>query len=55
MPPAATTGIWAPPYFDAGGGEAWMIARSVPARDTESVFAIITTDLRVDGREGGGR
>ena len=33
----------------------WMIARSVPARDTESVFAIITTDLRVDGREGGGR
>ena len=35
------------PYFDAGGGEIWMITRSVPARDAW-VFAIVTTDLPVD-------
>ena len=37
-----------PPYFDAGGGEIWMIPRSVPARDAEGIFAIVTTDLPVD-------
>ena len=48
MPLAANAGIWTPPYFDAGGGEIWMITRSVPARDSEGVFAIVTTDLPVD-------
>ena len=41
-------GIWTAPYFDAGGGEIWMITRSVPARDAEGIFAIVTTDLPVD-------
>ncbi|MYI26389.1 MAG: hypothetical protein F4109_13305 [Gammaproteobacteria bacterium] len=44
----ADAGVWTPPYFDAGGGEIWMITRSVPARDAGSVFAIVTTDLPVD-------
>ena len=35
MPLAANAGIWTPPYFDAGGGEIWMITRSVPARDAD--------------------
>ena len=48
MPLAAEDGVWTPPYFDAGGGEIWMITRSVPATDTGGVFAIITTDLPVD-------
>ncbi len=48
MPLAANAGIWTPPYFDAGGGEIWMITRSVPARDADGIFAIITTDLPVD-------
>ena len=48
MPLAADAGVWTPPYFDAGGGEIWMITRAVPARDSEGVFAIITTDLPVD-------
>ena len=48
MPLAANAGIWTPPYFDAGGGEIWMITRSAPARDTDGIFAIITTDLPVD-------
>ena len=48
MPLAADAGIWTRPYFDAGGGEIWMITRSVPARDGEHVFAIVTTDLPVD-------
>ncbi len=47
-PLTANAGIWTAPYFDAGGGEIWMITRSVPARDAEGIFAIITTDLPVD-------
>ena len=52
MPLAAEAGVWTPPYFDAGGGEIWMIARAVPARDSEGVFAIVTTDLSVDAPGG---
>ena len=48
MPLTANANIWTSPYFDVGGGEIWMITRSVPARDAESVFAIVTTDLPVD-------
>ena len=48
MPLAVNGSIWTAPYFDAGGGEIWMITRSVPARDNEGVFAIVTTDLPVD-------
>ncbi len=55
MPLEANAGIWTAPYFDAGGGEIWMITRSVPARDDEGVFAIVTTDLPVDPPEGNER
>ena len=47
-PLAANAGVWTDPYFDAGGGEIWMITRSVPVRDADGVFAIVTTDLPVD-------
>ena len=47
-PLAADAGVWTDPYFDAGGGEVWMVTRSVPVRDAEGIFAIITTDLAVD-------
>ena len=47
-PLAAGAGVWTAPYFDAGGGEIWMVTRSVPVRDAEGVFAIVTTDLPVD-------
>ena len=47
-PIAADEGVWSEPYFDAGGGEIWMITRSVPVRDSEGVFAVVTTDLEVD-------
>ena len=40
--------IWTTPYFDTGGGEIWIITRSVPVRDAEGIIAIITTDLPVD-------
>ena len=49
MPMESNQGIWTQPYFDAGGGEIWMVTRSVPARDEEGVFAIVTTDLPVEG------
>ena len=52
MPLAADAGVWTPPYFDAGGGEIWMITRSVPARDADGIFAIVTTDLPVDAPDG---
>ncbi len=48
MPLDANEGIWTAPYFDAGGGETWMITRSVPVRDDEMIFAVVTTDLPVD-------
>ena len=47
-PLAADAGVWTAPYFDAGGGEIWMITRSVPIQDAEGIFAIITTDLPAD-------
>ena len=47
-PIAANTAIRTQPYFDAGGGEVWMITRAVPLRDARGLFAIITTDLTVD-------
>ena len=47
-PLAAEAGVWTDPYFDAGGGEIWMITRSVPVRNDEGIFAIITTDLPVE-------
>lgn len=47
-PLAESGSIWTAPYFDAGGGEIWMVTRSVPVRDTEGVFAIVTTDLGVE-------
>ena len=47
-PLAANEGVWTAPYFDAGGGEIWMVTRSVPVRDAEGVFALITTDLPVE-------
>ena len=47
-PLAANAGVWTVPYFDAAGGEIWMVTRSVPVRDAEGVFALITTDLPVE-------
>ena len=47
-PLEANAGIWTDPYFDAGGGEIWMITRAVPARDAEGILAIVTTDLPVE-------
>ena len=47
-PLATNEGAWTNPYFDAGGGEIWMITRSVPVRDANGVFAIVTTDLPVE-------
>ncbi len=46
-PLAENAGTWTAPYFDAGGGEVWMVTRSVPVRDAAGVFAIVTTDLVV--------
>ena len=48
VPLATNSSVWTAPYFDAGGGEVWMITRSVPIRDAEGLFAIVTTDLVVD-------
>ena len=47
-PLEADAGVWTEPYFDAGGGDIWMITRSVSLRDADGVFAVVTTDLAVD-------
>ncbi len=51
LPLASNASVWTSPYFDAGGGEIWMITRSVLARDADGIFAIVTTDLPVDAPE----
>ena len=47
-PLEANAGVWTDPYFDEGGGNIWMVTRSLPVRDAEGIFAIITTDLPVE-------
>ena len=47
-PLAANAGVWTDPYFDAGGGEVWMVTRSVPVHDSQGVFVVLTTDLVVE-------
>jgi hypothetical protein len=39
---------WTDPYFDAGGGEIWMVTRSVPVIRDGAVVLVVTTDLPVD-------
>jgi len=43
---------WSEPYFDAGGGETWMVTYSVPfyrERDGRRVFAgVVTADVQLD-------
>jgi DNA-binding response OmpR family regulator len=39
------TSTWTAPYFDAGGGEIWMITRTVPLLSAGVVYAVVTTDL----------
>ena len=46
-PLAENASVWTDSCFDAGGGEVRMITRSVPVRDAEGIFAIITTGLVV--------
>ena len=38
---------WTQPYFDAGGGEIWMVTRSVPLIKDGAVYGVVTTDLPV--------
>ncbi|MBU6284114.1 cache domain-containing protein [bacterium] len=46
-PIAARAGIWTEPYFDAGGGEIWMVTRSVPVFQGNRIVAVATTDVPV--------
>jgi hypothetical protein len=39
---------WTEPYFDAGGGEIWMITRTAPLIKDGVVYAVVTTDLPTD-------
>ncbi len=46
-PLEAGASVWTEPYFDEGGGNIWMVTRSVPVWNADGVFAIVTTDLEV--------
>ena len=39
---------WTEPYYDAGGGEIWMITRIVPLMKDGVVYAVVTTGLPTD-------
>jgi hypothetical protein len=46
--------LWSAPYFDAGGGEIWMVTYSVPVYDAESrLVGVVTSDLRAEHAHGG--
>jgi hypothetical protein len=47
-PRTVSLAIWTNPYFDAGGGEIWMITRAVPLIRDDRVALVVTTDLPVD-------
>ena len=47
-PLAADAGVWTDPYFDEGGGDVWMVTRSLPVSDDEGTFVVITTDVMVE-------
>jgi sigma-B regulation protein RsbU (phosphoserine phosphatase) len=45
--------VWSLPYFDAGGGETWMVTYSVPffrklPDDRRSLAGVVTADLALD-------
>ena len=45
--------VWSTPYFDAGGGETWMITYSVPffragANGARQLAGVVTADLALD-------
>jgi hypothetical protein len=43
--------LWSAPYFDAGGGEIWMVTYSVPVYDSESrLVGVVTSDLPTEER-----
>ncbi|MFM7144612.1 MAG: cache domain-containing protein [Alphaproteobacteria bacterium] len=46
-PIAAREGVWTQPYFDAGGGNIWMVTRSVPVFQGNRIVAVATTDVPV--------
>lgn len=46
-PIEADAGVWTEPYFDEGGGNIWMVTRSVPVHAGGRIVAVATTDLPV--------
>jgi hypothetical protein len=52
----ARKAVWSAPYFDAGGGETWMITYSVPffhrATGERALAGVVTADLDLDWVRG---
>ncbi|MHC1707336.1 MAG: cache domain-containing protein [Bacteroidales bacterium] len=48
VPVEQKKGYWSEPYYDAGGGNIWMITYSVPLLNPDgTVFGVITSDLEI--------
>jgi len=46
VPRSTRKSTWTAPYFDDGGGNIWMVTRSVPLINSAGqVYAVVTTDL----------
>ena len=50
-PIAQRAGVWTEPYFDEGGGNIWMVTRSVPVFQGDRIVAVATTDVPVQAPE----
>lgn len=54
VPAAAGKAVWSEPYFDKGGGEAWMKTYSIPiysAGKNRRLVGVVTSDVLVPGRK----
>lgn len=52
LPVKAGKPVWSKPYFDEGGGNAWMITYSVPIYSGENparLAGVLTSDLLISG------
>ncbi len=48
-PIARGTPLWSKPYFDRGGGDVFMITRSVPIQREGRIIGVATVDIALDG------
>ena len=53
LPVKLKTPVWSEPYYDAGGGEAWMVTYSIPiysGGEPSRLVGVVTSDVFLRGK-----